>query len=101
MKSISVFLAVGAALGAAALPASQVPFSSPAHYLPANTQDDFEILTLPSFKDHAVRIRTPKGLCDPAVEQKSGYLDTPNDRHFFFWAFESRNDPANDPVVLW
>ncbi|PWY96897.1 alpha/beta-hydrolase [Testicularia cyperi] len=21
--------------------------------------------------------------------------------HFYFWAFESRNDPATDPVVLW
>ncbi|SPO40768.1 related to Carboxypeptidase Y precursor [Pseudozyma flocculosa] len=21
--------------------------------------------------------------------------------HFYFWAFESRNDPKNDPVVLW
>ena len=116
MARISVLLAVGVALGAAALPA-QIPFTSPAHYLPANTQGDFQILTLPSFKDHAVRIRTPKGLCDPAVQQRSGYLDVAEarggkgveqrrgyldaERHFFFWLFDSRNDPVNDPVVLW
>lgn len=59
-----------------ALPA-QLPFTSPASslFLPANTQSDFQVLTLPAFEDHRVRVRTPKGLCDPAVEQKSGYLD--------------------------
>ena len=32
----------------------------------------------------------------------SGYykLNT-GDKNYFYWAFESRNDPANDPVVLW
>ncbi|PNY28049.1 Carboxypeptidase, partial [Tolypocladium capitatum] len=36
------------------------------------------------------------------VKQYSGYLDdNDNDKHLFYWFFESRNDPANDPVVLW
>lgn len=74
---------LAAAASAAALP-SQIPFTSPAAssslYLPANTQNDFEVLTHPEFKDHRVRVRTPKGLCDPDVEQKSGYLDTANGR---------------------
>ncbi|KAI9875386.1 MAG: hypothetical protein M1830_008533 [Pleopsidium flavum] len=39
---------------------------------------------------------------DPAVKQYSGYLDDEeNDKHLFYWFFESRNDPKNDPVVLW
>lgn len=45
---------------------------------------------------------------DPAVlgvdkvKQYSGYLDDEEeDKHLFYWFFESRNDPKNDPVVLW
>ncbi|KAL9638326.1 MAG: hypothetical protein Q9204_001539 [Flavoplaca sp. TL-2023a] len=39
---------------------------------------------------------------DPGVKQYSGYLDDEeNDKHLFYWFFESRNDPQNDPVVLW
>lgn len=36
------------------------------------------------------------------VKQYSGYLDDDEeDKHLFYWFFESRNDPKNDPVVLW
>ncbi|KAF2743998.1 carboxypeptidase Y-like protein A [Sporormia fimetaria CBS 119925] len=36
------------------------------------------------------------------VKQYSGYLDDEEtDKHLFYWFFESRNDPENDPVVLW
>jgi cathepsin A (carboxypeptidase C) len=36
------------------------------------------------------------------VKQYSGYLDDDEeDKHLFYWFFESRNDPENDPVVLW
>ncbi|SMQ47407.1 unnamed protein product [Zymoseptoria tritici ST99CH_3D7] len=51
-------------------------------------------------------LRTKK--VDPAslgvdkVKQYSGYLDNEeDDKHLFYWFFESRNDPKNDPVVLW
>ncbi|KKK25475.1 hypothetical protein AOCH_006523 [Aspergillus ochraceoroseus] len=38
---------------------------------------------------------------DPGVKQLTGYLDdNENDKHLFYWFFESRNDPKNDPVVL-
>ncbi|ODA81883.1 hypothetical protein RJ55_00388 [Drechmeria coniospora] len=35
------------------------------------------------------------------VTQHSGYIDVADDKHLFYWFFESRNDPENDPVVLW
>lgn len=49
------------------------------------------------------KIADPKLLgIDPDVKQYSGYLDVEEeDKHFFFYAFESRNDPKKDPVVLW
>ncbi|KFZ13471.1 hypothetical protein V501_03688 [Pseudogymnoascus sp. VKM F-4519 (FW-2642)] len=44
----------------------------------------------------------PKKLGVDTVKQYSGYLDDEeNDKHLFYWFFESRNDPVNDPVVLW
>ncbi len=53
---------------------------------------------------HALRVKKP----DPAVlgidkvKQYTGYLDIEDeDKHFFYWFFESRNDPKKDPVILW
>lgn len=44
----------------------------------------------------------PSKLGVDTVKQYSGYLDDEeNDKHLFYWFFESRNDPKNDPVVLW
>ena len=31
----------------------------------------------------------------------SGYVDVSEEKHYFYWLFESRNDPATDPVYLW
>ncbi|KIM59125.1 hypothetical protein SCLCIDRAFT_27552 [Scleroderma citrinum Foug A] len=33
--------------------------------------------------------------------QYSGYLDITDDKHLFFWFFESRNSPKDAPLVLW
>ncbi|OAR01587.1 hypothetical protein LLEC1_07905, partial [Akanthomyces lecanii] len=44
----------------------------------------------------------PSSLGVDTVKQYAGYLDdNVQDKHLFYWFFESRSDPANDPVILW
>ncbi|KAL4068599.1 Alpha/Beta hydrolase protein [Scleroderma yunnanense] len=60
----------------------------------------YELVRHPEFPDHQLRITEPS-LCDPSVKQYSGYLDITDDKHLFFWFFESRNSPQDAPVILW
>ncbi|CUM62457.1 uncharacterized protein PRCAT00000007001 [Priceomyces carsonii] len=56
------------------------------------------------FLNHKVRYKKqdPSVLGVDDVLQYTGYLDTDDDKkHFFFWFLESRNDPKNDPLILW
>ena len=47
------------------------------------------------------RVAPDDAICD-GVAQYSGFTNlTTGDKHYFSWAFESRNDPATDPVILW
>ncbi|KAK0621431.1 extracellular carboxypeptidase [Bombardia bombarda] len=55
-------------------------------------------------EDYNLRVKSvdPSKLGVDSVKQFSGYLDDEAaDKHLFYWFFESRNDPKNDPVVLW
>jgi cathepsin A (carboxypeptidase C) len=73
------------------------------------TVDD--LLSHPAHPEYKLRItsRTPSSvhkskdpqMCDPDVKQISGYLDISNEKHLFFWFFESRDKPEQDPLVLW
>ncbi|KAH9011291.1 serine carboxypeptidase [Lactarius pseudohatsudake] len=59
-----------------------------------------ELVKHSAFPNHQLRIREPD-LCDPSVQQYSGYLDVTEGKHLFFWFFESRSNPSKDPLVLW
>ncbi|KAI8887577.1 peptidase S10, serine carboxypeptidase [Backusella circina FSU 941] len=65
-----------------------------------NAVEGFTVFNHPAFSEYRIRYKNPT-LCDPDVKQISGYLDVGNDKHFFFWFFESRNKPEKDPLVLW
>merc|ERR1711977_55096 len=43
-----------------------------------------------------------KNLCDPSVEQEAGYYQVTGTRdlNMFYWFFESRSNPKEDPVIL-
>ncbi|KAI5960387.1 uncharacterized protein KGF55_004679 [Candida pseudojiufengensis] len=71
---------------------------------PKNNEENFEILTNLKFKESKLRIKSnnPEILGLDTVKQYTGYIDIDSiDHHYFFWFFESRNDPAKDPIVLW
>lgn len=54
----------------------------------------------PSVKLSARSVPDSLGLDD--AQQYTGYLTTnATGENFFYWAVESRNDPATDPVILW
>ena len=41
-------------------------------------------------------------ICDPNVQQYSGYLKAGGtNNEYFYWFFESRNDPSKDPLIMW
>ncbi|KAI0924127.1 hypothetical protein AcW1_006330 [Taiwanofungus camphoratus] len=60
----------------------------------------YELVSHPAFEHHQLRVTEPD-LCDPTVQQYSGYLDVAEDKHLFFWFFEARHNPAEAPLVLW
>lgn len=66
--------------------------------------DGFEKVTSEKFSQYSLRVKqtNPELLGLDTVKQYTGYLDVEElGKHFFYWFFESRNDPANDPVILW
>ncbi|KAH8115994.1 serine carboxypeptidase [Phellopilus nigrolimitatus] len=60
----------------------------------------YELLQNQKFDDYQMRVTEPK-LCDPGVQQYSGYLDISDGKHLFFWFFESRTAPEDAPLILW
>lgn len=67
--------------------------------------DPMGVKTIHTPSNVTLRYKEPgkDGVCEttPGVNSYSGYIDIAPDMHTFFWFFESRNDPASDPVTLW
>ncbi|EME86989.1 uncharacterized protein MYCFIDRAFT_56165 [Pseudocercospora fijiensis CIRAD86] len=61
-----------------------------------------DVKTIKSPNGATIRYKEPE-ICEttPGVKSYSGYIDIGETIHIFFWFFESRRDPANDPVTLW
>ncbi|ODV85319.1 hypothetical protein CANARDRAFT_7965 [[Candida] arabinofermentans NRRL YB-2248] len=65
---------------------------------------DFHVDNKEKFDNYKLRVKKtdPGALGVDHTKQYSGYLDVEDeDKHFFYWMFESRNDPKNDPLILW
>ncbi|ORY99015.1 Alpha/Beta hydrolase protein [Syncephalastrum racemosum] len=77
-------------------------FSEPGRILPQMEDglQEFRLLTSDKVKGYAARIKQPVS-CEQGL-QYSGYFDNlETDDHYFFYFFESRSNPAQDPVMLW
>lgn len=105
--------------------AAQAPFQLPSREPAGVDASEYRVLSHPSLPAHSLRLRrVPDGVCErKGVVSWSGYLDVDLDmvysredklygaagtkpppgivEHFYFWAFESRNDKHTDPVTLW
>ncbi|KAF0450711.1 peptidase S10, serine carboxypeptidase [Gigaspora margarita] len=57
-------------------------------------------VTSDSVPNSALNLKQPN-LCDPNVQQHSGYFTVNNSETLFFWFFEARNNPDTAPVLLW
>ncbi|ORY96405.1 carboxypeptidase S1 [Syncephalastrum racemosum] len=68
----------------------------------AKSIDDFHSHSFVSKFDASkvLRFEQPK-LCDPNVVQYSGYMELGHDEHYFFWFFESQNNPKEAPLTVW
>ena len=79
-------------------------FGSQITFTPTNEESDFEAYRTyqSSFSPtHFIRIREQNdSICEARSKQRTGWLDV-DSKHFFFWYFESQNDPTNDPLLLW
>ncbi|KAF2762325.1 peptidase S10, serine carboxypeptidase [Pseudovirgaria hyperparasitica] len=73
-----------------------------ARQLPANATG---VKTITTPTGVQIRYKHPgeAGVCETTegVNSYAGYIDIAPNAHTFFWFFESRNDPANDPITLW
>lgn len=65
--------------------------------------DTVQVLQSPIDLRYSLRVKevNPGKLGIDTVKQWSGYLDYDDSKHFFYWVFESRNDPSKDPIILW
>ncbi|PIA19774.1 alpha/beta-hydrolase [Coemansia reversa NRRL 1564] len=102
LVSISaIILAISAA---AAAPAADTLDISKGHWSrEANIGKWDKVVSHASLPRHQLRSSSTKDVCKANVKQMSGYLDTADDKHFFYWFFEAQNKPKDKsaPLIVW
>ena len=87
-------LILGVLWSAVAL-ATQIPLQ------PSSGVDAYQIFQSDYSPHHSIRIKKQDdSICNSHTTQYTGWLDV-GPKHLFFWYFESRTAPKDDPLVLW
>ncbi|KZT58122.1 alpha/beta-hydrolase [Calocera cornea HHB12733] len=82
--------------------AAPLTSSTPQLSLSDVSSDQYTISTHERFAGYALRIKRTEWWCDPSVWSWTGYLDVDGGaKHMFFYFFESRRAPAEDPLLMW
>ncbi|CAO3637018.1 unnamed protein product [Cunninghamella blakesleeana] len=68
--------------------------------LNSNNSSDGTVIHSKLYPNLSVTFKTPD-FCDPTVKQYSGYIDVSENDRYFFWFFESRQQPEKAPVTLY
>jgi cathepsin A (carboxypeptidase C) len=84
-----------------ALAATQIPLQAPVNEDLETENSSFEVFRSTYSPDYSIRIKKQDDtICDARSLQWTGWLDV-GPHHLFFWFFESRTTPEEDPLVLW
>lgn len=79
------------------LPSDQRPLVNSDSYTASSTADGRPYKA----GSHTVRPQDNTTCATVGESQWTGTVDVTDERRLFFWFFDSRNDPAADPVVIW
>jgi hypothetical protein len=106
MVRLSKVAALAALLLASDVSAKKPMRNAPAPLKPRQLPKEPKgVKTIHSPSGATVRYKEPgkDGVCETTkgVNSYSGYIDLGNNKHTFFWFFESRSKPATDPITLW
>ncbi|KAH8926610.1 alpha/beta-hydrolase, partial [Atractiella rhizophila] len=66
-------------------------------------EGEFGIFKHEAFPEYQLRYKQPQAHLrkKKGFVQYSGFMDISETKHIFWWFFESRSDPENDPMILW
>ncbi|KAJ6784693.1 hypothetical protein PWT90_00436 [Aphanocladium album] len=73
------------------------------HAVTSTRSSDSASADLPPYRYGQHTLVLQDGTVCPSYGEKqwTGTIDVTDTRRLFFWAFESRGDPVNDPIIIW
>jgi carboxypeptidase C (cathepsin A) len=73
------------------------------HPLSRLEESSYSKTHLPQFKagNHSIREQDGSTCATKRERQWTGTIDVSDERRLFYWFFDSRSDPVDDPIIIW